>query len=215
MTTKILMAAESSIACDGFVELLQREPGIEIVGRIEESSRVLKNLTLKPDIVILASSLCHEEELRKTIYGFKKNSSHTRILLFLDEDTPDVSLMQYLTIGVDGYIRRLSTIANVIDAIRSVRAGNIWAERKLLNKFVVCHPLPVADIKSNVENEHMSLTKREKEIISLLLLGLPNKALSDRLHISEKTVKTHLNNIFKKQKVNNRTQLAISFLHSH
>jgi DNA-binding NarL/FixJ family response regulator len=209
---KVLITGKNTIILQGLEMLLQQESDIEVIEGTDERSLVLENSALKPDIIIVVSSIFDSEELAKTIRNLKKNCPCTRILLFLDENMPDVSLMHYLTRGVDGYIRRSAKGAHVVDAIRSVHAGNIWAERKLLNQFVLCHPLPVADVASRPGSP---LTKREKEIVSLLLLGLPNKTLSERLYISEKTVKTHLNNIFKKLKVNSRTQLVISLLYSH
>jgi DNA-binding NarL/FixJ family response regulator len=67
------------------------------------------------------------------------------------------------------------------------------------------------DIQLKLTKLDYQLTPREKDILSQLFLGLPNKQISQKLHISEKTVKTHLNNIFKKMRVCSRTQ-AVSAL---
>jgi DNA-binding NarL/FixJ family response regulator len=194
---------------------LQKEEDIEIIGRIEDGSQAMKSLDLHPDVLILDPLLFVSEELSQIIHKLKIKSPRTKILLlFLEKEMSDKSLMQYITGGVDGYIRRDAKLNQLVEAIRTVHAGNIWAERKLLDKFVRCSSPPVPDLESKLSKLENPLTKREKEIIDYLFLGLPNKRISHKLHISETTVKTHLNNIFKKMKVHNRTQVLSTLIYS-
>jgi two-component system, NarL family, nitrate/nitrite response regulator NarL len=72
----------------------------------------------------------------------------------------------------------------------------------------------MSDLESMLSKLESSLTKREKEIASCLFIGLPNKRISAKLNISEKTVKTHLNNIFKKMNVSIRTQVVTALIYS-
>jgi two-component system response regulator DegU len=215
-TIKVLVAYDSCIFCEAISKLLQKEPDIEVVGRSEDCPEVMQDLDHGPDVLILGPSLFDPAELPKRVLEIKGRSPRTRILLFLDEEISDISLMRFLMQGgIDGYIRSSDTSTHLIAAVRSVSAGNIWADRKLLNKFVHCPPLPATTAEARLSQMGDHLTKREKEIISLLLLGLPNKALSERLNISEKTVKTHLNSIYRKMKVNNRTQVVTSLFRAY
>ena len=84
-------------------------------------------------------------------------------------------------------------------------AGEIWTSRKLLPRLVeeLTHrPLPLG------ERNGTSLTRQEHEILRFLCEGLANKAIAERLTISEATVKTHLNHIFKKTGLHSRLQLS-------
>ncbi len=197
----------------GIAELLRKERDIAVVGSRDGTAPAVKARDAKSDVLILSSSSFPPGKLPQAVQEIKRQDPLMKILLFLEEDMPETDLIHYLTFGVEGYVKKSSGLRHLVDAIRTVYAGNIWAERKLLSKFVALRPLPTVDIESRIRTIGGSLTKREREIASLLLLGLPNRALSEQLHISEKTVKTHLNNIFKKMKVSNRTQLVSTLIH--
>ena len=186
---RILLACETSLFCEGMALLLQREKDLEIVGKIDHGSRVLKGLDRTPDVIILDPLLFEPEALAGIIDELKLKAPRTRILLiFSEQEMSDTTLMRYMMRGVDGYIKRAEKLKHVIEAIRTVHAGSIWAERKLLHKFVRDSPLLTLDLDSRLSKMENPLTKREKDIVTLLVHGLSNKRISSRLHISEKTV---------------------------
>ncbi len=215
---KIIISCTNHLLCEGMESLLKEEEDIEIIGRVSDGSETLRSLKLRPDVMILDQQLYTPEDLTAVIHEIKKTAPRTRILLMFSDtdisDLSDVSLMQYIMNGVDGYVRRMAKLTQLVEAIRSVHAGNIWAERKLLYKFVRNSPSIEAELETKLSKVESPLTKREKEIVTYLFLGLPNKQISDKLHISEKTVTTHLNNIFKKMKVSSRTQVISSLIYS-
>jgi DNA-binding NarL/FixJ family response regulator len=211
---KIVIACESSFFCEGMAALLQREKDIEIVGKINHGSRIMRGLDRGPDVIILDPLLFGPEALEGVIDELKLKAPRTKILLiFSEQDMSETSLMRYMMRGVDGYIKRAEKLKQVTEAIRTVHAGSIWAERKLLHKFVRYSPLLTLDLDARLARVEHPLTKREKDIVTLLFHGLSNKRISSRLHISEKTVKTHLNNIFKKMNVTSRTQVISSLVY--
>jgi DNA-binding NarL/FixJ family response regulator len=215
-TVRILIACESSLFCEGMIALLRREKDLELVGKIERGSLIMKGLARSPDIVILDPLLFGTDELLNVVDKMKMEAPRTRILLISSEkEMSDTSLMQYMMRGVDGYIKRTEKLKHVVEAIRTVHAGSIWAERKLLQQFVRYSPFMTLDIDARLSKQENPLTKREKELVSFLVHGLSNKQISAMLHISEKTVKTHLNNIFKKMKVTSRTQIMSSLIYTH
>src|SRR5512139_334703 len=213
-TIRVLTALDSGLVSEAISVLLQKEPGIKVVGNPDGYSEIMRGLDSGPDVLILDHSLFDPDELPKRILRVKSRSPRTRVLLFVEEKMPDASLMQLLKEGADGYIRKSDTSANLIAALHTVHAGDIWAERKLLNKFVATHSLPASALGVRFSRTDEALTKREKELVSLLMLGLSNKALSGKLGISETTVKTHLNNIFKKLKVSTRTELVSALMYA-
>ncbi len=213
-TVKIVLACESSLFCEGLTALLQREKDFEIVGKIDHGPRVMRGLDRNPDVIILDPLLFEPGAVGGIIDELKLKAPRTKILLvFSEQEMSDTSLMQYMMRGVDGYIKRAEKLKHVIEAIQTVNAGSIWAERKLLHKFVRDSPLLTLDLDSRLSRMENPLTKREKDIVTLLFHGLSNKRISSRLHISEKTVKTHLNNIFKKMHVTSRTQVISSLVY--
>ena len=210
---KVLITCNSSIICEGLASLLQKEGDIEVVGKLETCLLAASILDYHADVYIFDPLLFGPNESFKIVNDLKMQSPESRILLYLDTEISDESLVQYLMKGIDGYIRRSGDLKQIAAAIRTVYVGNIWAERKLLDKFVRYTPLLLmTDLESKLAKLNNPLTAREKELVSLLVIGLPNKSISDRLNISEKTVKTHLNNIFKKMNVSNRTQVVSALI---
>ena len=213
---KIVLSCSSPLFGEGMAALLQKEADMEIVGKVEDGSQVIKSIGLSPDVFIFDPLLFASEELLRVVRELKIKSPLTKILLlFLETEMSEESLMRCMMAGVDGYIKRATKFKQLVEAIRTVHAGRVWADRTLLDKFVRCPPFLAQDLESKLSKLDNSLTKREKEIISFLFLGLPNKRISHKLHISEMTVKTHLNNIFKKMKVSNRTQVVSSLIALH
>jgi len=213
---RILLACESSLFCEGMAALLQREKDLAIVGRIERGSQVMRGLDLRPDVIILDPLLFEPETLLKVLHELKIKAPRTRILIiFSEQEMSDTTLMQYMMQGVDGYIKRKEKLKHVIEAIRTVHAGSIWAERKLLQQFVRYSPILAQDLDSKLSKLDNPLTKREREIVTFLFHGLSNRSISCTLNISEKTVKSHLQNIFKKMKVSSRTQVISSLVYTH
>jgi len=212
---RVLITCSSSIICEGMASLLRKEKDIEIVGKLETCIAAESILDHHADVYIYDPLLFGSDESFKIVHDLKMRFPGSRIILYLDREISDESLVRYLMKGMDGYIRRSGDLTQIAAAIRLVYAGNIWAERKLLDKFVRYTPLLLmSDLESKLSNLEHPLTKREKEIVSFLVMGLPNKGISGKLSISETTVKTHLNNIFKKMNVSNRTQLVSSLVYS-
>lgn len=196
--------------CEGLTSLVRKDADIEVIAQVEEVPPVKSMVSGRPDVIILCSSLFDADELPRIVQQFKRRSSGLKILIVLKEDLADEALMHFLMIGADGYIRKSASSDQLIQAIRAVFSGGVWAERNLLNKFVKS-PVLSLDVEQKLSQFKEPLTKREKEIISFLFLGLSNRAIGDRLFISEKTVKTHLGSIFRKMSVSNRSQV-LAFL---
>jgi two-component system response regulator DegU len=211
---RIVISCNNLLFCEGMASVLQKEDDFEIIGKIEDGPKALKSVDLGPDVFILDPLLFETDELPHIVHELKTRAPRTRILLLIEKEMPDKSLIQCMMRGVDGYVRRAAKLTQIAEAVRTVHMGNIWAERKLLEKFVRYAPVITSNLDAQFAKLDPPLTKREKEVISSLLLGLPNKRISRSLHISEKTVKTHLNNIFKKMKVSNRTQVVSTLMHS-
>lgn len=104
-----------------------------------------------------------------------------------------------LKTGADDYITKPFILPNLLARIDAVLRRSSW-NKKTLNKQNINIPID-ADVEQ--------LTKREKEVISMLAQGASNKEIADKLFVRDVTIKTHLNAIFKKLKVTNRTQAVL------
>jgi DNA-binding NarL/FixJ family response regulator len=115
-----------------------------------------------------------------------------------------------LSAGVRGYVAKTAPPATLVKAIRAVRGGEIWAERRTLTMLLDGLLERVNGAKRLAGEARALLTAREAEILQGVIQGMRNREIADRLQISEKTVKTHLGSIFRKLNVNRRAELLLS-----
>ncbi len=206
----ILAAQNSSIFSEGIIGLIKSNGDFTVTVKTARLAQLRSELVRKPDVILLFSSLVTADGMPAILQEVKRTAPNARILVVLEENVLDQAIMHLLMLGADGYLRRSATSHQLVEAIRAIHAGGIWAERPLLNKFIKS-PLLGFDVETKLEQVEVPLTRREKEIISLLFLGLSNKAIAERIYISEKTVKAHCHSIFRKLNVKTRAQ-AVAFL---
>ena len=117
--------------------------------------------------------------------------------------TPSM-FMTTVELGCDGYIIKDCDVSILKKAIYTIYDGDRYIQPELqeqLEKSI--------ELKTNITDKLNELTRREIEVLKLLAEGMFNKEIAVRLHISERTVKNHVSNLFKKIKVNDRTQAAV------
>lgn len=113
-------------------------------------------------------------------------------------------LMKAVDIGVNGYILKDSESAELKKAILTITQGETYIQPSLIPA------LNSKMIEKNQDEEKIDvLTRRELEVLKLLAVGMYNKEVAEKLNISERTVKNHVSNIFKKLEVTDRTQAAV------
>ena len=111
-------------------------------------------------------------------------------------------LLKAVEIGVNGYVLKDSELAVLRKAIFSVHHGENYIQPSLA-------PLLMKRMQENTSEVAEGLTKREMEVLKLIAEGMYNKEIAEKLMISEKTVKNHVSNIFRKINVSDRTQAAV------
>jgi len=159
---RIVISCNSLLFCEGMASVLQKEDDFELVGKIEDESQAIKSLELAPDVYILDPLLFGTDELPHIVHELKTRAPRARILLLIEKEMSDNSIIQCMMRGVDGYVRRAAKLSQIAEAIRTVYAGNIWAERKLLEKFVRYAPVITSNLESQFSKLEPPLTKREK-----------------------------------------------------
>lgn len=114
--------------------------------------------------------------------------------------------------GARGVVFRSESMVRLVEALRSVRSGNVWAGaaeiEQMMNALITAVPLSVV-----AENGNELLTERQKSIVVLVAEGLTNREIAHQLGLSEHTVKNYLIRIFDKLGVSTRAELIIYALH--
>ena len=148
-------------------------------------------------------------DLQSFLAGFRSWTKSKRISQFylVFFNVPGESGVEHALVrkGARGVFRDDDSLANFIKGVKALLRGELWLSREALRKCILegKRSLEFFDVANN------TLTSREAEILSLVATGSSNKEISEKLRISQNTVKTHLYNVFKKISVSNRLQAVL------
>ena len=152
-----------------------------------------------------------EKDGLQAIQEIEKLDLGTRIVALSGYDDSDL-IFRAMKIGAKGYVLKTMASAQLIYAIEEVASGKIYLPAALSTRFFEYFQRSFqeeATVVSEEENLLNYLTQREEEVLDLLTQGITYKGVAGKLFISETTVKTHVNNIFQKLQVNDRTQAVL------
>jgi DNA-binding NarL/FixJ family response regulator len=200
----IVITDDHSMVREGLKQLLELEGDIKVIGEANDGFECLKLITdLKPDVVLLDINMpnCNGLEVLQIL---KRENRKEKVLILTIHNEVEY-LLKAVEIGISGYVLKDSESAVLKKAIYAVNNGETFIQPSLtplLNQKLYQKSL-------KFEEESDLLTKRELEVLKLLAEGLFNKEIAYKLSISEKTVKNHVSNIFKKINVSDRTQAAV------
>lgn len=210
--SKVLLIDDNYEHLVGIRELLNLEGTFDVVG-IATNVTVGLNLIKKyqPDIVLLDMNMPDKDGLQGIIEIGKLNLD-TKVLALSGYDDADL-IFRAMKIGAKGYVLKTMASAQLIYAIEEVLNGKIYLPLALSSRFFEYFQQSFREetSKQEIEEENLLsyLTQREEEVLELLTQGITYKGVANKLFISETTVKTHVNNIFQKLQVNDRTQAVL------
>lgn len=210
--SKVLLIDDNYEHLVGIRELLNLEGTFDVVG-IATTITVGLNLIKKyqPDIVLLDMNMPEKDGLQG-IMEIGKLDLGTKVLALSGYDDADL-IFRAMKIGAKGYVLKTMASAQLIYAIEEVLGGKIYLPLALSSRFFEYFQQSfreeTAKQESDEENLLSYLTQREEEVLELLTQGITYKGVANKLFISETTVKTHVNNIFQKLQVNDRTQAVL------
>ena len=194
----------------GLSRLIDGEkPHMEVVGTARGCEEALSRAAeLSPDIVLLDLDLDGQSGL--DIVAALVANPLTRVVILTGERKPAV-LDLAIHRGARGILRKDASAEQVLKAIEKVHQGELWLDRETLGRVFSAFVQPVASKVDPEARKHASLTAREKKIIQMIVegRGALNKALAEKLYISEHTLRNHLTSIYHKLGVSNRLELYV------
>ena len=206
---KVMVACNYPLLIEGLSKILEEDKNIEIVAKaLNLLDLVQFSEEVQFDILLLDVDL-KGLNLNKVLQLLKKHKD-TKVVLIIDSDYDEYSLISSLRSGVRGYLLKETDSTHLTKAIKSVYDGELWVERKMMVKVLDSFLAPLKGQRGKGEiNTVYNLTEAETKIVKLVLTGLSNKEIAKDIYLSEKTVKFHLYKIFKKLSVKNRSQLIL------
>ena len=200
---RLLIADDHPVFREGLSQLLQEEEDLECIAKPADGIEAVKLAKeLQPDVAIIDVSMPNLNGIQAT-EQIKAACPATAILIVSAFDYPSYILAS-LRAGASGYMLKDKPLPELISAIRLVSSGESVLDVKASD--TIQHYLTLSD-SSKTDFEH--LQPRELEVIKLVAKGMNNKEIAGTLFISERTVQTHLSNIFRKLEVSSRTQAVL------
>lgn len=214
---KVAIADANTLLREGLKRILAAERDLLVVGEAADEVEVAEVVErTKPDVLLLDLKIPNREAVPILLELSQKNIPTKVLILSLFPDKE--SILDTAKAGACGYALKRTSSTTLIQAIRRIYRGEIWADRQLdcAETFVEMARQTRTDDADGGEDEiSRALSKRERELLGLVAKGLTNEQIRKTLFISLRTVKVHLNHVFNKLGVNNRTQAALFFVNAY
>jgi len=193
---RVILADDHELVLEGLRALLADEDDMEVIVTVTDGAALLKALEGQlPDVVVMDLQMPPPGGLN-CLAEIRRRELPVRVLV-LTAFGDGESIQFALENGADGFALKTAPLRQTIDAIRQVAHGNMVfppAARKWLFGH---HP-----------EDNFDLSAREWDVLALVAEGLTNPQIAEKLTVTDNTVKFHLQNIFQKLGVNNRTEAA-------
>ncbi len=196
---RVLLADDHGVIRDGLGRLIAGLDDVELVGTASDGAEAVeRSRALPPDVVLMDLDLPRLDGLEATRRILADRPGAAVLVLTAFSDRPRIP--GALEAGACGYLLKDVASEEVAEGIRAAARGESPLDPRAARTVLSARtePDPLA-----------GLSEREREVLALLVEGLPNKLIARRLEISEKTVKSHLTRIFRVLDVTDRTQAAL------
>ncbi|MTI68395.1 MAG: response regulator transcription factor [Firmicutes bacterium] len=200
----VMVVDDHPLIREGLVKILKLDESIETVKQAssgKDAIKLIKKFT--PDVILLDINMPEINGL-KTLKQIKKINNQIKIIILTIHNDEEY-LFNALDIGANGYILKDSNSDTILKAIKKVYKGETYIQPSLSSLLIKKYKNKKTSKKKIIQ----TLTNREYEILSLIAKGLSNEDISNKLFISEKTVKRHISNLYKKLDVKDRINAAI------
>jgi DNA-binding NarL/FixJ family response regulator len=206
--TRIVIADDQALFREGLRTLLSTRPDMEVVGEAangEEAVAIVEEL--RPNVVLMDLRMPKVDGIQATA-RLRDRCPEIPVLVLTTFDD-DANLFGALRAGAAGYLLKDVSSETLVAAIHAATRGEAFLQSTVTGRVVAAFARLMESGGPKAEALVLPLSRREREIVSLLGSGASNKEIADRLNLAEGTVKNHVTNILTKLDVRDRTQAAL------
>lgn len=207
---KVVLADDHAILTQGTASILVEYDFIEVLGTVCNGEKAMEMVRTKKPDVLMADISMPGKSVFEIVEEIKKHEYPTKVLIFSMHNTPDY-VFRALDCGVSGYITKFSDKEEVVKAIQSVAKGEEYYSQPI-TQIIVKGFRSKQNFGVGEQNPLNVLSKREKEVLSLIVDGLNTKQIAEKLFLSERTVSNHRANMLQKCQVKNTVELVRIYL---
>lgn len=208
---KILIVEDHLVARMGIAIVVENTPQFELLGQAQDGQEGV-NLALKlnPDVILMDIGLPKIDGIEAT-RRIKESGLNSSILMFTSRDSNE-DVFAALKAGADGYIMKGSNEQTLINAIEAVSQKAGWLDPQIARIVLsgINEQKENQQDKTKTANNKYGLTKKELEVLSLIVEGLSNQEIAQRLVVSLSTTKAHVHSILQKLYLTDRTKAAVT-----
>ncbi|MFF4319218.1 response regulator [Streptomyces sp. NPDC001568] len=200
---RVVVADDQAAVREPLAAVLALLPDIEVVAAAADGHEVLAAVAAGPvDVVLMDLRMPVMDGTEATR---RLSTDHPEVaVVVLTTFADDASIMAALGAGARGYLTKNAGRQDIARAIRAAAAGQSVLDREVQARLLAAARTPAPSAAPTPLPG--DLTLREREVLALIGQGLPNRAIAERLFISEATVKTHINNLFAKAALRDRAE---------
>ncbi len=200
---RIIVVDDQTLFRSGLARLLNEDPRIEVIGEASNGAEAVEVvLSQEPDVVLMDLKMPEVDGIEATRRIVAENPT-IRVLILSTFDA-DSSIIQALKAGAAGYVLKDSQADAIVSSILAVMSGE-----RVMASAVAKRVLDMLTGSTTPNEFYDGLTAREIEILKLLASGMANKQIAYKLHISEKTVRNHVSNMYEKLHIFDRAQAVL------
>lgn len=200
---RVLVVDDHNVVREGLRAVLESREDIEVIGEAGDGDQaIIQARVLQPDVILMDLEMPRKNGISAT-YEIMAEQPQARILV-LSSFSDESKVAELVQAGAKGYLLKDADAHELVNAIRQVNAGQMplspLVARRLIDSMTQSPPEPrLVEI----------LTKRELMILPMVVHGMSNKDIGDRLGITLRTVGTHVSHMMQKAEVDNRVQLSM------